>query len=129
GVAAPLEVHRQLARDLPRPLTVRLLQTMAHASMQIDAPSHRQPRVQRLAVQRVLEREAAGHGAVGPLLVSGGVDELLATRDVVTPRLHLAVRERGSRRDGRRRERSTDDARHLEQTLREWIEAVELALD
>src|SRR5215813_6224724 len=108
-VATPLEVHGQLGGDLARPIAMAPLETLPGVEVQARAGADRDARVEHLLVERVNERVAPGHGAVGPLRLAHRLKELPAPREGRATELGVARVEAGGGGE-RGRELDTDHA-------------------
>src|SRR4029450_4904779 len=89
-VATALEVHGQLGGDLARSVAVAPLETLPGLQVQARARADRDTRVEHLLVERVNERVALGHGAVGPLHLAHDPKELSAAGEGRTAELGVA---------------------------------------
>src|SRR5215471_1528511 len=94
-VATALEVHGELGGDLAGPVAVTALETLTRPQVQARARADRDARVEHLLVERVNERIAPGHGAVGPLRLAHGLKELPAPREGRATELGVARVEAG----------------------------------
>ena len=128
-VLATLEVRGELRRDLARAAGIGRLLTRADPPVRRRAGRRRHRAVEHVAVERVDERVAAGHRAVGPRVLADDVQELslAGRRDAaLLDRPELLFQACG---DARRRELDAGDARDAEEPPLVRIEAVEPALD
>ncbi len=128
-VAPPLEMHRELGGDLPRPLTVAGFDTQAHSSVKRRPAPRGDALVEHLTVERMEEGIARRDRAIRPLLRSARPEELLAPRETRAARLDLHAAPLDAGRHRRRGEFGPGHARHLQDVPVGGAEPIELALD
>ena len=115
-VPAVLEVHGELAGDLPGARAIRALEPLTGAQMQAHSARDGDARIQHLLVERVNERIAPGHRPVRPLDVSRRAQELTPPRQRLAAALRLLGVE-AVRRGDRRGELHAGDAGHGQDRL------------
>ncbi len=129
AVTRLLEPHRELGRDVARPVAVRVHQPVGHATMQLGPAGSGDAAVELLAVQRVREGVAPRDRAVGPLAATERSQQLAAARERRAAVLDLGHVGRQRRRDRRGGELGADDARGVEHGLVLGRQALDLLLD
>src|SRR6266568_1248437 len=129
GIAPPLEMHRELGGDLPRPLTVAGFDTQAHPSVNRRPAPRGDALIEHLTVEGVEEGIARRDRAVRPVNRSAPPEELLAPRETRTARLdlHPAELDAGRHRGGG--EFVPGHARHFQDVPLRGAEPIELVLD
>src|SRR5207245_433121 len=126
GIAPPLEMHRELGGDLPRPLTVAGFDTQAHSSVKRRTAPRGDALIEHLTVERVEESIARRDRAIRPLLRSAPPEELLAPREPRTARLDLHAAELDAGCHRRCGEFGPGHARHFQDVPVGRVEPIEL---
>src|SRR4029079_5506812 len=114
---APLEVHRELRRDLGRTIAEVRFACLRAPPMHVGAARFGNPLVEYGPVQRVNEAVATDGLSVREHAEAAVSKEETLARELLTPRCHAGPGAAERRDDGERGELGARDARRLERPL------------